>query len=343
MRDRLMRLAAAGMLTVLALPVRGQVGPVGGPEQPPAEAFKETSPYDNPERKESSWWHMPAAANAQEQLARARRFESEGARSRAIKAYDALVHEWYSAPESLVAQAALARLCEEAGEYERAFEEYQYLIAFFSGQFDYLQVLDRQYRCANALRTANRRFLGLPLSSLKTVRQMYARILANGPHWERASEIALAIGRLREDDGDLEEAVAAFEQVMNRYPGTEPAREAAYRAASCRYQIAHRQPRDAQSRRYAIAALSAFLQAYPLDARGDELRLYRREVEDADRNASYEQAVFYDRNRHDRTAAVAAYRDFVRRYPDAPQAKVASARLDKLERQAAAANAEETP
>jgi len=50
--------------------------------------------------------------------------------------------------------------------------------------------------------------------------------------------------------------------------------------------------------------------------------------------ASYAQAVFYDRNRHDRTAAIAAYRDFQRRFPDVPQAKEAAARLQILERNA---------
>ena len=88
----------------------------------------------------------------------------------------------------------------------------------------------------------------------------------------------------------------------------------------------------AQSRADAVAALRGFVLKYRNDQQVPTLQEYLRNLERETAEAAYAQAVFYDRNRHDRAAAIAAYRDFQRRYPDAPQAREAAARLKILER-----------
>lgn len=323
---------------LLAWPAMAQMGsqPGGAELNTPSPAKDEDKGYEQPERKEPSMWHNPHADTPAAQLALAHQYEQAGRSSRAIKAYNALVHEWHTTPEALLAQEALARLEEETGDFEQAFAEYQYLVAYFSGQFDYLATIEHQYRCANALRTVSHRFLGIKTESLEGVRQMYERILLNGPHWAKAPEVAMTVGALREQEDELEEAVSEYERIANRYAGTDTARDGAYRAAFCRYEIAHRHPRDAQARHFAITSLTSFLRTYPLDPRHDELAVCQAELTQANVTASYEQALFYDRNRNERAAAIMAYRDFLRRFPDAPQAKAAAARLAKLEQDAAA-------
>lgn len=295
-------------------------------------AFKEQDPYEKPEHKEPSFWHSPDADTPAAQLAFAQQCEQAGRRHRAIKAYNALIHAWHSAPEALQAQASMARLLEDDGQFEDAFAEYQYLIAYFSGQFDFLALLDHQDRCANALRSVGgRTFMGLKISSMDAARKMYERILINGPRWDKAPQIGLLIGTLRENEKDIPEAIAAYEQVLNRYPGTEAAHEAAYRAALCRYNFSIAHPRDEQSRVHALAALNSFLGVYPLDPHHEEFVGFRNAMDQAEMDACYERAVFYDRNRGDRAAAIAAYRNFLRLYPDAPHAREATKRLQVLE------------
>lgn len=330
------RLAGATLALLLpALAALGQVGTPGDSGQTPA--FQETDPYEKPERKEPSMWRRPAEDTPAAQFARATRFEQEQRRSRAISAYDALVHKWHNSPEAVLAQRNLARLLEASGQYEEAFFEYQYLIAHFAGQFAFLDVLDHQYRCANALCAVDPKFLGLSTRSLKDIRRMYERLLRNGPNWVKAPDIGMRIGELHEAEEEEPEAIAAYEQVSNRYPGTPAAHDAAYRAAVCRHRFAAAHPRDVQSRNNAVAALAAFLRNYPADPAATELRACLAQLEQQSLEATYAQAVFYDRNRHDRTAAIAAYREFLRRFPDAPQAKEAATRLQVLERSAATA------
>ena len=324
----------------LLLPALAAWGQMGAPVDSQTPVFKETDPYEKPDRKEPSMWHRPHADTPAAQFARAAKFEQEHRISAAISAYDALVHKWHNSAETVVAQQKLARLLEENGQYEDAFFEYQYLITYFSGQFPFLDALDHQYRCANALCTGDHKILGLSTKSMSDVRRMFERLLLNGPNWAKAPEVGMRIGELHESEGEEMEAVAAYEQVQNRFPGTDAAHDAAYRAATCRCHFALTHPRDAQSRDNAVAALNAFLRRYPTDPMTKSLQESLKDLERQTVEASFAQAVFYDRNRHDRTAAIAAYRDFQRRFPDAPQAKEAAARLLILERSATAAPAQ---
>jgi tetratricopeptide (TPR) repeat protein len=320
-----------GVALVLLLSTLAARGQTGGS---PAPVFKDTDPYEKPERKEPSMWHRPSADTPAAQLALATKYEQAKRRSRAISANRSLVHKWHNAPEAVTAQGNLARLLEEDAEYEDAFLEYQYLITYFAGQFPFLDVLDHQYRCANALCSGKHRFLGISTKSMSDVRRMYERILINGPNWAKAPDVAMRIGVLRESEEEVPEAIAAYELVQNRFPNTEAAHDAAYRAAIDRSQFAGQHPRDTQSRNDAVAALHSFLRKYPNDPLVGELKTHLQYLEQQAVAASYAQAVFYDRNRHDRPAAIAAYRDFQRRYPDAPQAREAAARLLILERSA---------
>ncbi len=299
-----------------------------------APIFKETDPYEKPDRKTPSMWHRPSADTPAEQLALATRYESEKRRSRAISANRSLVHKWHNSPEAVVAQRNLARLLEESGSFEDAFLEYQYLVIYFSGQFPFLDTVERQCRCANSLCTDERSFRGVTAKDISGVRRMYERILINGPNWTNAPYVALRIGHLQEVEGNTAEAIAAYELVQNRFPASTSAREAAYRTALNRSQFAIDHPRDAQSRIDAVSALHAFLRKFPGDALSSDMENCLKELERQTVEAAYGQAVFYDRNRNDRPAALAAYRDFLRRYPDAPQAKAAAARMKVLERRA---------
>ena len=315
----------------LLCPTFAALAQIGSPAGGQQNDFKETDPYEKLDRKEPSMWHNPHENSPVAELARAARFEKEGRRSAAISANNALVHEWHHSREAVIAQRNLARLLEEDGEYEDAFLEYQYLIVYFAGQFPFLDVLDHQYRCANSLCNFDNKFLGITTHSLSDVRKMYERLLINGPNWEKAPEVAMRIGQIREAADEAPEAAIAYEQVQNRFPNTPASHDAAYRTAICRSQFALTHPRDAKSRTDAVAALNAFLKKYPGDSLNPGLRDALKDLEQQTVEAAYAQAFFYDHNRHDRAAAIAAYRDFLRRYPDAPQAKEVAARLQLLE------------
>ena len=332
-RPAIVRLAA--VLLALTLPLAAATPPGSAPApESNLPVPEESSAYEAPARKEPSFWHRPAEKTPAAQLALARRYVQEKRFSRAIEASDDLVHRWHETPEAVAAQQALARLLEQEGQYTRAFAEYQYLIANYAGRFPFFGAIEGQYRVANACRTRRRTFLGLTVSALEEVRLMYEQILRNGPRWEQAPQVALLVGTLRENDDELTEAVVVYDQVRNRYPDSEAARDAVFLAAACRARLADEHPRNAQLLLDATAALNACARDYPADPRRAQIEKQREKLDQRQADASFERALFYDRQRQDRAAAIIAYRDFLRRHPGAPQAVAAAARLERLERAA---------
>ena len=79
-------------------------------------------------QKEKSFWYSVSEATAPAQLAYAAKRAAAGNNKSARKAYEALVRKWPTSPEAAHAQLALAQLFEQAEKYDRAFDEYQYLM-----------------------------------------------------------------------------------------------------------------------------------------------------------------------------------------------------------------------
>ncbi len=327
-----MVIALAGLL---AGPVRGALrgGPAGaaGPDEPEFETVEETGP----QRKESGWWRQPAEASPEAQLARGDRLAGEGRAADAARAYDRLVRRWPEAAEAPVAQRRLADLRMEQGRYEKAFEEYQYLVEFYDGHFAFGEVLDRQYRAAEMVLGARHGgfwfFDGF--AAPERALPLFETLARNAPSWERAPEVWLTIGDLQAGERHYEEAVRAYEGVQQRWPGTSWAEEASYARAAVLARMATSNPRDEGLLRRALSALAVYERDFPRGEHADEAEARRGELTERLVRMHYERAAFYDRLAHRPAAAVVAYEDFLREFPYAPQAPEVSRRLEELKQQ----------
>ncbi len=338
----LLALLAAGPASA-ARPSGAARSPSGGSDGP---AWTPKDPAAAPEHKTP--WHLlgaPAEDTAEAQFARARRFEGRKDWSAAISAYQSLVHNWGSSPEAPGAQLSIARLLEFTGEYEEAFKEYQYYLEHYGasggGEFGYADVVAAQFACANQLRT---QVSASPWSpSYALVSAMFRRIAENAPDGPRAAESVFLQAMCLELGGADEKAVPVYERLVAKYPDSALAPTARYRAAFCRGRLADDSPNDGRTLSHAIEALRAALAVAP-DA-PDAARAAERERELSARQTAqaFERAAFYDRVRGKPEAAAIAYRDFLRRFPDAAEAPRARARIAEIEAEAAEAPAAAEP
>jgi len=294
----------------------------------------QVEPAAHPERKQPSFFHRPARRSPAAQLAFARELEADGRARAARRQYQALVHTWHDSEEAAAAQAALARLLEQARRYRRAFEEYQYLLDHYAGLFPYEEALAGQFRIANLLRTWRRgRFLFFPgFAAPEAALPLFEQIVENAPGWHRAAEAQFAIGLIRQELGDEEEAVQAFERLQRRYPDSDFVAGAAYRRAACLDEIARAQMRDEQSCRRALSALSGCLRDYPEHKAAAEARERMDRLNARLARMSYERALFYDRDGKHPRAALIAYRDFLQKFPSAERSDRAAERIAALRR-----------
>lgn len=299
------------------------------PPPQPKDALAKT------DRREPSIFHRPEKETPSEQLEYAQTLEERGRRKAAGAEYLALVHKWHDSSEAPKAQRAYARTLLARGKYVPAFNELQYLIEHFPGQFAFEEVLTVQYQIANTVR-ARRRMAILGFKGFADpgdALPLYETIARNATFWKLAADVQLQIGMIQEDDGERELAIVAYEGILQRHALSPVAEQAAFRRAECWYQIARENSRDEQRCRSALSALSGFLRDFPksefaptAQAHLDERRLFLAQQ-------YYERALYYDSIARKPAAAIIAYKDFIKKFPDAPNAETARARVDLLQEQ----------
>jgi outer membrane protein assembly factor BamD (BamD/ComL family) len=298
-------------------------------------ATQPKSGVEKAERRAPSMFHRPTASMPSDQLAYANERNRAGRLKAAGAEYLALVHQWHESPEAPEAQLGYARTLIARRKYDAAFSELQYLADHFPGRFPFEDVLTLQYQVANAIRARRRMaFLGFKgFADPGNALPLYEAIVRNAAFWKHAAEVQLQIGMIQEEGGERELAILAYEGVMQRHALTSVAEQAAFRRAECWHQISRENSRDEESCRSALSALSGFLRDFPRSEYAAVARSHLEERRSFLARQYYDRAVYYDRIVRKPGAAIIAYKDFIRKFPDTPLAEVARSRVDQLELQ----------
>jgi TolA-binding protein len=291
-----------------------------------------------PEKKDKGWireWlgiGSPKGATAIEQFEIAKSLEAEGEYKDAVKAFDALVREWPAASEAAKAQHSIAKILEtRLEEYADAYEEYAYLLDFYSRECPYAEIVEAQYKIVNLLYATRRSFLGMSFTGNRELRQSYERIVRRAPGASYVPEAMLKIAELRELDNDYEESIKVYSTLRSRYFGTEEARTALYREAKSRMwlvrRLAYNLPRCKDTQNYLKLALKNDA-SHP---NAEEMRTWLRELSEYLAEDAWTRAKFYDTRQRTRHATIASYKKFIVEYPDSVHADEARARIAVLE------------
>lgn len=281
-----------------------------------------------PKKKRRSFFIRPACDSAADQLAHATRLLADGKLRAAAKQYRALVHAWHDSPEAPIAQMAYADLLEKRQRYVKAFDEFQYLIVHYAGRFSYEETLKRQFGIAHHLMNARHgKFLFFPgFRAADRAVPLFEQIVGNAPDWERAAESQFYVGVIQEEAGNHEEAVSAYEAVQYRYSGSRHAEEASFRQARGLCVISNTRPRNETACWDAISALDAFLKKYPHSDKAATAEEDRDKLHERLATMYYERALFYDKAAQ-RKAALIAYDDFLKNFPDSERAEEVGRRM----------------
>ena len=278
-----------------------------------------------------SWWSGPKRDTPAEQLGwcvEQLRSASWGAARRGL---DALVRAWPASAEAPRAQKALADLLlRHYLDYGAAFAEYRYLLDFYSMQCDYDAVAAQMYKVANLMRQEGKTVVFFRFANTVEVRQAYEALVLRAPGAEFVPDAMLAIAELREEDGELEEAVAVYENLRNLHASTDQARTALYREARARMELLRRHEYNRDRCRDTIE----FLRRAEENGSGVEGRedfaAWRAEAVAMIEDEAFGAAKFYDSRTRTRRSAISAYETFVRDYPASIHVPEALERIQAL-------------
>ena len=276
-----------------------------------------------PERKRTGWiFHRADRSPAGSQLAAAEALEARNERAAACSAYDRLVRSHPFSAEAATAQLKLGRLLEKMGKYKDAFEEYRYTLHYYPESAPADSLLRQMYAIANYYATNG---------SERRGRDFYLDLAKAAPQWRHTPDALLQAGLIQKKRKDYFDAAESFDKIISSGYGTAVAMTAADQYALTLYALSRKYPEDESMRTRAIAAAKAALRD------GDTGSPDRAALEEAfnvlvaRRNASnFEKAAFYDNSRFKDETKIAAYREFLRRFPSAPQADRAKRRIAEL-------------
>jgi len=281
-----------------------------------------------------SWLNGPKKDNAAEQLEYAIECEKSGEWRAARRGYDSLVREWPASPEAPKAQEKLADLyLEHYLEYESAFDEYKYLMDYYSSQCDYDAIAFRLYEVAKLWEEEGRTVLFFRIADTVDVRRAFESVVLHAPGAKFAPDAMLRVAKLREDDLEHDKAVQVYENLRNLYPGTPEARAALHREGAARMRLIREHEYNSTRIRDTIDFLKMALASNPAPDVKADLNSWLAESVSRMEDEAFAAAKFYDSRTRTRRSAINAYQRFIREYPASSHVEEARARLEALEKE----------
>ncbi|MBP1589097.1 MAG: tetratricopeptide repeat protein [Kiritimatiellae bacterium] len=309
--------------------------PLAFPALAPAEP---DTPYI--ESAPPTGWHLftrPSRKNPADQWAYVQELVQSDSLRKATRQATALRLFWPDSPEAPQAQLLAARLLDRRGYPRDAFDAYQLLLENYPESCDYMAICGDQLRLANNIYTSRLAtcwglFPGF--SAPERSIPLYQNLLTNAPEGPSAPEAAFRIGLAHQANYHYPEAIDAFFQVINRFPESSFAADAALEQARCHIALADDAPFDARARDAAIAACDFVLSSRAAEIRRAPVETARRRLLDLREAAAYERCLYYDKTLKDSAAALLEYKMFAALYPASDHLPAVQERIARLQPQA---------
>lgn len=234
--------------------------------------------------------------------------------------------------EGASAQLRAAQILQQSGDAEKAFAAYNKFLSDYPDSPRFEEAVRAQIELANLYLNGRRaRFLGLPLlSGYERAEKMLSTILASAPFSRFAPMAQFNLGLAYERQGKLNEAIAAYQSVIDRYPGSQVTPNALYQIGYVyMVQGTRRASEDLSALIDARQTFEDFLMFYPNSEKAEQAKENLQLLQGRESGDYYGIARFYDRSREYRSAFI-YYNEVIRRDPNSENASLAKLRIDEL-------------
>ncbi|HEV2842980.1 MAG TPA: outer membrane protein assembly factor BamD [Chthoniobacterales bacterium] len=291
-----------------------------------AVVFKpgERATYKTPGEEEMS-------GNAQELFSKAQELEQKGNTKGAIKAYRALVRKH---PRDTLAPGSLyrmAQLQEQNRQYLKAAQSYSILAEKFpkSDRFD--ESIEALFRIGEIYLAGRKvKIFGIPFkASMEEACNIFASIIRTAPYGKYTARAHFDTGRAREKQGANEAALAAYQQVVEKFPNDPLAVDAQYQIGYIWTKALKSGTYDPNAAARAKTGFQDFLYRYPQSEKSAQARENLKNVDTKQTNTAFEIAKFYDKQKRYRAAAI-YYNDVIRQQPGSVEGERAKKRISEL-------------
>lgn len=272
-----------------------------------------------------------SASSSRDQLELAKKLEANGDLGNAYKAYRGLLRRWplsFSAPE---AQFKIGQIEEAKGMFWEAYKSYQRMIDKYPNSSFFDQALERQYAIGNLyLAGEPNRLWKIPLGpSMEKTVEIYQQIIKNAPYGKYAPESQFKIGLAYEKWKKFSDAVKAYNQLIDKYPG-HPIVDSAQYQIGYAWMLASSLPEyDQSAAEKSIEAFQDFLVRYPNSEKAQAAKDNIAKLISRRTQGALNIARFYETQGNIK-GAIIYYNEVLRQNPDSEDAQIAKKRLVEL-------------
>ncbi|MFC1809845.1 tetratricopeptide repeat protein, partial [Candidatus Omnitrophota bacterium] len=225
-----------------------------------------------------------------------------------------------SFPQSSLASDAyftLGKLQESQDEHYKAFTSYQHIVKEYPHVAYMEELLDRQFTIGLKFFEGERlRIGGVPTmpSQTKAI-EIFEAIKKNAPFSEYGEKAQFYIGLSYEKMKDYEEAMTAFNDLLEEYPTTEFASEASFKMADLVYKTAQRNLDNETLLDSAEEKFDEFIATYPNNISAiEEASSRKKQLLEEQAERLYKIGRFYENQRHLESAKI-YYALIINKYP----------------------------
>jgi outer membrane protein assembly factor BamD len=271
-----------------------------------------------------------AEATASAQLVKAQNLEKNGDYHGAMIAYYALTRKFPRSGAAADAQLKAGDMAVQSGDYDRAYGYYnEYLTKYPKGDsFDL--ALQGMYEVGQKfLAGAPRRTFGVKMfPSMVRAQEIFENIVKIAPFSKWAPLAQFYAGQALEKRGQPDDAIAAYQEVISRYPSDPAAADAQYQIGYV-YLVESRTAYDASAANKSQEAFEDFLARYPTSEKAPQAQDNLKAIQGRENSNAVQVAKYYDKKK-DYKAAVIYYNEVIKEQPGTPDAKAAEERISEL-------------
>lgn len=232
-------------------------------------------------------------------------------------------------------QYQLGVIYEEMGDFYRAFQAYRELLQRYPQNERINEAIEREFRIGNLFLSGKRgTVFGLDiLPSGPRAVEVFKHIAEAAPYSEYGDQAHFHLGLAYKKMGRFEEAIQAFQAVIDQYTQSPLRPQAQFQIADTSYLQSAARARDQRIMDQAAKEIDQFLKHYPNSNVSDKAAKLRQEIDEKHAEKNYRIALFYEKENFLDSAFV-YYRDVILRYPHTRWGHKAKERLQALEKPA---------
>lgn len=239
-------------------------------------------------------------------FAKAEAYQKTGKGKKALDGYSSIARKYYFSQYAPEANFRAAEIMQAQGDLSESFDYYQNLVDRYRGSPRFQRALEQQYNIAvSSLTNKNESFLGvLPKkTSRDRVLAMFATVITNAPASIYAANSQYYIARIHEGRKDYDEAIQAFQTVVDEYPRSPKAPQAQLRIAEI-YKTTARRPDNPSNLAQEREAYEDFLTNFPQHRESGDAYAQLNAIDEKTAKKSLNIARYYEKQGNTKAAAI---------------------------------------